>query len=190
MQKSKLKEFLSQEQKKIETCKINAELEAIEEDHQIDKDLAKYTSPQVVVPEEMEVKEEPEPENKISPVIPNNPFLKKKRISKFPKTLVDKSSIVKSRFFCPETCVKPPSEETVVVGETSTLEEEDVPTATTSVLQSCENTLEPPKKKKRSLECTYTIETEETVEETKVDDDVVMITADVEQVSFLKKSNT
>lgn len=190
MQKSKLKEFLSQEQKKIETCKINKELESIEEDHQIDKDLAKYTSPQVVIPEEVEVKEEPVPENKVSPVLPKNPFLKKKRISKFPKTLVDGSSVVKSRFFCSETSVKPSSqrEETVVIGETSTLEKAEEITATTSVLQSCENTKEPPRKKKRSLECTYKSEPEQALEETKYEEDVVVITTDINKVSFLNKS--
>lgn len=187
MQKSMLKEFLSQEQKKIETCKINQEIEAIEEDRQINEDLTKYTSPQVVLPEKVEVKEEPVPENKVSPVLPKNPFMKKK-LSKFPKTLVDGSSVVKSRFFCSETSVTPPSQSEETVCETSTLKEEES-TVTTSVLQSCENTQEPPRKKKRSSEITYNkFEPEVILEEIKDEEEVVFITTYVDEVSFIKKN--
>lgn len=155
----------------IDFSKIDEEQNAIELDSKIDKELSVYTK-MIQVKEVVEVIEsEGKDCEEITGNTSKNPFLKKLSISKFPKTFTYGNTVIKSRFFCPETSIKkksvPKTEDsecennsnddiegfvepsTIIPQSSKPLNIKDC--LVEDVLKSCENTTEIVSKK-RSLE--------------------------------------
>ncbi|XP_060515746.1 exonuclease 1 [Cylas formicarius] len=85
------------------TSALEFEKQKINEDSQIEKELSIYTRA-LKVEKEVYCKHEPDVacDTETSPIISQNPFLKKKKLSKFPNTFADDNIVVKSRFFEPK----------------------------------------------------------------------------------------
>ncbi|XP_066144349.1 exonuclease 1 [Euwallacea fornicatus] len=112
IQKSRLQEFVQKKNPKIQSIEVMEKVQIIEEETCINEDLLKYATGSRADIREEPILEHTDPEeesksNTVSPVIYKNPFLKRKRISKFPKTFYYGNDVVKSRYFCSETSFEP-----------------------------------------------------------------------------------
>lgn len=110
LQKEKIEQFMTKQTVKEES-RIIEELDI--EESQITKELSIYTSkPEFQSTENQpdtdckENKPEVQNKNELSPTLIKNPFLKNRKISKFPKTYTYGNTVVKSRFFCPASPVE------------------------------------------------------------------------------------
>ncbi|XP_066246780.1 exonuclease 1 [Euwallacea similis] len=167
VQKSRLQEFLQKKNLTTQSIEDAAKMQTIEEETYINEDLLKYaTGSRVKIQEKAFVEHiDPEEESKpntVTPVIYKSPFLKRKRISKFPKTFYYGNDVVKSRYFCSETSIKSETieskndsesennsntgKEKVALVEESfkTVDSVQVikPSSDETILKSCENTNE------------------------------------------------